>query len=73
MDFVVDPASRLLNSKASPFAFGEESATRDLLVGCLGKEYMSVLIDLVVVLLAVLDLVGVMRHERVFFLISNFI
>ena len=71
VDFVVDPASGLLNTKTSPFAFREESSSGDLLVDGFREEDMTVLIDLVVVLLRVLDFVRVVRHKRVFFLISN--
>ena len=63
VDLVVDPASRLLDSEASPLALRKQSSSWDLLVDGLRQQHVAVLVEGVVVLLAVLDIVRVVRHR----------
>ena len=63
VDFVVDPTSALLNTKASPFHFGEESATGHLFVCMFGEDDVSILVEVIKVLVRVLDFVGEMGHS----------
>ena len=64
MDLVMDPSSRLLNSKVAPLLFEEESIARHLFVGGSWKEHVSIFVVIVLVLLRVLDLIWEMRHSN---------
>ena len=62
VDFVVDPAAGLLDSKVAPLLFVQETASLHVAVNGLGQEHVSVLELVVLVLLRVLDLVREVRH-----------
>lgn len=55
---IMDPPIRLLDTKATPFVFGQKLSGWELLRDGLGKDHVSVLVDIVVVLFRVVDLVG---------------
>ena len=63
MNFVVHPATWLLNSKLAPLFFEQETVAGHLLVGSSGKEDMSIFVFVVLVLLRVLNLIGEVRHS----------
>ena len=62
MDFIVDPASRLLDTEGAPFLLQKESTAGHGSVDGLGQEDVAVLELVILILLAVLDLVGEVRH-----------
>lgn len=71
VDFVVDPAAGLLHSERAPLVLGQESLLRHLLEDVLGKEHMTVLIHVVLVLLRILYFLGEVWHCSLFSLSVN--
>ena len=62
MDLIVNPAARLLNSEGSPLVLGQESLLRHLLKDVLGEKHVTVLVDVVLVLLRILNFLGEVWH-----------
>ena len=63
MNFIVHPATRLLDSKVAPLLFEEETIAGHLLVRSPWQKDMSILIFIVLVLLRVLNFIREMRHS----------
>ena len=64
VDLVVDPSSGLLDSDVSPLRFREQfTLVGYFFVDFLGQDDVAVLVEIVEVLLGVLDLAGVVRHN----------
>ena len=63
MNFVMHPATRLLDSEMAPLLFEKETVAGHLLVCSSWKKDMSILIFVVLVLLRVLDFIREMRHS----------
>ena len=59
---VMDPTSTLLDPEGPPLGFGEESTPGHLLVGVLGEENVSVLEEVVLVFLGVLNFFREVGH-----------
>lgn len=66
MDFVVDPASGLLDAQCPPLLLAEELALLgDFLHDLFGENHVPVLVVVVVVLLGVFDFRRVVRHLNI--------
>ena len=62
VDFIVDPAARLLHAQLSPLLLKKKSALWELLVDGLGKQHMAILKIIICVLFTVFDFVREMWH-----------
>ena len=62
VDLIMNPASALLNTEASPFAFGQDSASCHLLIDSLRKDDVTVLVEVVEVLFRIFNFVWKVRH-----------
>ena len=64
MNLIMNPSTRLLNTEGAPLVLRKQALLWHLLEDVLGKEYVAVLVDVVLVLLGVLDLLWEMWHLR---------
>jgi len=69
VDLVVDPPARLLHANLAPLVLQQETLGRQLLVELAGQQNVAVLILIVLILLAVFNVVGEVRHN--FLLVLN--
>ena len=60
----MNPSTRLLNTEGAPLVLRKQALLWHLLEDVLGKEYVAVLVNVVLVLLGVLDLLWEMWHLR---------
>lgn len=65
MQFVMSPASGLLDAKASPLIFSQQLVSWDFSVDFFGQKNMTIFVVIVLILFRVLDLFRVMGHLNV--------
>jgi hypothetical protein len=62
MNFIVNPSAGLLNAELAPLMLKEKALLRKLLVNLSGQEHVTILVSVVLILFAVFDVVGEVRH-----------